>query len=202
MDVLNAVESRRAVKSFDPAHKLTQQEIDRLFTAARLSPTSFNIQHWRFVVVQDVAQRQKIRAAAWDQAQITDASLLVVLCGDVKAWEKEPKRYWYLAPPETQDLMAGMIDQFYRGREQVQRDEVMRSVGIAAQTLMLTAQEMGYESCPMIGFDADEVGKIINLPNDHAIGMIVVIGKKLADAKPRAGALDVAETVIYDRFIA
>ena len=49
------------------------------------------------------------------------------------------------------------IDQYYRGKDQVQRDEAMRSCGIAAQTLMLAAKSMGYDSCPMDGFDFDEV---------------------------------------------
>ena len=56
-----------------------------------------------------------------------------------------------------------MIPSFYGKNEQLQRDEAMRSVGIAAQTLMLAAKDMGYDSCPMIGFDPVKVSEIINL---------------------------------------
>lgn len=200
MKVSQAVANRRAVKQFDSNHRMPQEDINALLDAARLSPTSFNIQNWRFVVVQDPELRRQIRSASWNQAQVTDASILVLLCADVKAWEKEPERYWRLAPKETQDMLVPMIGNFYRGRDQIQRDEAMRSVGITAQTLMLMAQEMGYDSCPMIGFDADAVAKIINLPSDHVIGMMLPIGKKLQDAKPRSGSLDASEVVIWDRF--
>ena len=76
----------------------------------------------------------------------------------------------------------------------------MRSCGIAAQTLMLAAKEMGYDSCPMDGFDFDAVGKLINLPDDHAIAMFVAVGKALQPAYPRSGPLAVAEVVVQDRF--
>jgi nitroreductase len=200
MNVRQAVEARRAVKHYDPAHEMPQADIDALMDAARLSPTSFNIQNWRFVLVRNKDARAKIRAVAWDQAQMTDASLLIVLCADIKSWEKNPKRYFKNASTEVQDMMAGMIDQFYRGREQIQRDEAIRSVGIAAQTIMLTAKELGYDSCPMIGFDADAVAKIINLPQDHLIGMMVAVGKKTQDARPRSGPIELSEAVIIDKF--
>ena len=64
----------------------------------------------------------------------------------------------------------------YKGNEQVQRDEAMRSCGIAAQTLMLAAKAMGYDSCPMDGFDFEAVGKLINLPADHLISMVPYSG--------------------------
>lgn len=85
MDTKLAIESRRAVKHFDPDHKITDAEKDELFRLTMLSPTSFNIQHWRFVVVKDESLRREIRANAWVQAQITDASMLVVICTDVNA---------------------------------------------------------------------------------------------------------------------
>lgn len=71
-----------------------EDEIRELMSPAMLSPTAFNIQHWRFVQVRDPALREEIRAACWMQPQITDASLLVVICADVKAWPKSPERYW------------------------------------------------------------------------------------------------------------
>lgn len=200
MNVSTAIESRRAVKAFDPDHSMSVAEIERLMSLAVLSPTAFNIQNWRFVLVRDPALRRQIRAAAWDQAQVTDASLLVVLTADLKAWEKEPARYWRNAPQPVQDYLVPAIGQYYAGREQVQRDEAMRSCGIAAMTLMLAAQEMGYASCPMDGFDFDAVGKLINLPQDHAVAMFVVIGKGIKEAMPRGGQLALNEVVIADRF--
>jgi nitroreductase len=200
MNVSEAIETRRAVKLFDPECCMTQNETERLMELARLAPTAFNIQNWRFVLVTDPALRQQIREVAWNQAQVTDASLLIILTADLKSWEKEPRRYWRLAAEPVQDFMAPAIDQYYRGREQVQRDEAMRSCGIAAQTLMLSARELGYDSCPMDGFDFDAVGKLINLPADHAIAMFVAVGKSLKPAHPRSGPLAADQVIIHNRF--
>lgn len=200
MNVIETIEARRAVKHFDPEHRMTEAEVGELMRLAVLSPTAFNIQNWRFVLVRDPELRKQVRAVAWDQAQVTDASLLVVLCADLKAWEKAPERYWAGAPQPVRDYLVPAINQYYRGREWVQRDEGMRSCGIAAQTLMLAAKAMGYDSCPMDGFDYGEVGRLLNLPADHAVAMFVAIGKGTQEAWPRPGQLPLEEVVVQDRF--
>ena len=200
MNTFEAITQRRAVKQFDPNHQMPQAEIDQLFSLAILSPTAFNIQNWRFVLVQNPELRRSIRSVSWNQARVTDASLLVILCADIKSWEKEPGRYWRNASQETQDFLLPAIDNYYRGLEQVQRDEAMRSCGMAAQTLMLTAKAMGYDSCPMDGFDFAAVGNLINVPEDHVIALFVAIGKALSPAHPRGGQLALSEVLIYDKF--
>lgn len=200
MSVSEVIKTRRAVKHYDPDHVMSDEEINELFSLAVLSPTAFNIQNWRFVVVSDPELRKKVRAVSWDQAQVTDASLLIVMCADLKSWEKKPERYWKTAPQEVQDFMVPAIDNYYRDKDQVQRDEAMRSCGMAAQTLMLAAKSMGYDSCPMDGFDFDEVGKLINLPNDHVISMFVAVGKATQEARPRGGQLPLDQVLIHDQF--
>ena len=200
MNTEEAIKTRRAIKHYDPAHRMTDEEIKKLLSLAILSPTAFNIQNWRYVLVHDKELRKKIRAEAWDQAQVTDASLLIVLCADLNTWQKNPVRYWKNTSKEVQEFMVPAIDGYYRGREQVQRDEAMRSCGIAAQTLMLAAKSMGYDSCPMDGFDFDKVAELIKLPDDHVIAMFVVIGKGIKDAWPRPGQLALDEVVIENSF--
>lgn len=200
MHVIEAIENRRSVKAYDPSHVMSETEIEKLMSLAVLSPTAFNIQNWRFVLVQDPELRKQVRAASWDQAQVTDASLLVVLVADLKAWEKEPHRYWRNAEQPVQDYLLNAIDNYYRGKEQVQRDEGMRSCGIAAATLMLAAKELGYDSCPMDGFDFDAVAKLLNLPADHVPAMYVAIGKGIQPARPRGGQLALNEVVIHNQF--
>lgn len=200
MEVFEAIRSRRAVKHFDPGHELSEEELDQLLTAAIQSPTSFNIQHWRFVVVRDPELRQRIRDNGNDQAQMTDASVLVVMTADVKAWQKNPARYWRDAPPEVAELLVGWMGPFHEGKEQLQRDEAQRSIGMAMQTLMLAAQGLGYDSCPMIGFDHEAVAEMIRLPADHCIGPMVAIGKRTKDPWPKPGQLPLEEVVVTDRF--
>lgn len=200
MNVSAAIQTRRAVKHFDPDHKMTKKELEKLLSLGLLSPTAFNLQNWRFVVVQDPELRKQIRKVSWDQTQVTDASLLIILCADLKAWEKEPIRYWHSAPQPVQEFIVPAIQQYYNGLDQVQRDEAMRSCGIAAQTLMLAAKSMGYDSCPMDGFDFEAVGELINLPDDHAICMFVAIGKGIKEAQPPRDKLPVEDVIITDKF--
>lgn len=200
MDLHTAIAERRAVKHFDSSHRLSDAEVATLYENALLSPTSFNIQHWRFLRITDSETRAAIRAAAWDQAQVTDASELVLVCADVNAWKKEPQRYWRDAPQEAQEMLIPMLQGFYEGREWIQRDEAIRSGSIASQTLMLTAKAMGYDSCPMIGFDQDEVAKLVNLPEDHVFVMMIAIGKAVEPARNRGGQLPLSEVVLQNSF--
>lgn len=200
MNTFDAIEARRSVKHYDPAFVMPEEDLQKILDAALLSPTSFNIQNWRFVVVRDVDQKAKLREAAWGQEQVTNASATMLLCADLNAWDQEPERYWKNAPDETQQMLVPMIRKFYGASESLQHDEAIRSIGIASQTIMLAAKALGYDSCPMIGFDPKAVGEIINVPENHVIGLMITIGKALKPAHARGGQLDKSEVVVYDQF--
>jgi nitroreductase len=200
MNVSESIQARRSIKAFDTSVVIPPSDFKRLIELTLLTPSSFNIQHWRFVHVTDKSKREQIRAVAWNQAQITDASDLVLVCADTKAWANNPAQYWEGAPPEVVDYMVNAIPSFYKENPVAQRDEAIRSVGMAAQTLMLAAQSMGYDSGPMIGFDPSAVAKIINLPDDYIIGMAIVLGKKLSEPRPRVGKLSVNQVLFENSF--
>ena len=200
MQVSEAIRARRAIKWYDPEHKMPEETFAQLMQYAILAPTAFNIQNWRFVRVTDAEQRRAIRAVAWDQAQVTDASELLVLCCDNRAWRRQPERYWRNAPQEVQDFLVPAIDDYYRDKPQVERDEGMRSCGLVGQTIMLMAKELGYDSCPMDGFDYEAVGKLINLPDDHAIAFMIAIGKGIKEPWPKPGQLSLDEVLVENRF--
>jgi len=201
MQVQEAIYARRAIKHFDASHEMTAEEEKQLLETTIQAPTSFNIQHWRFVILRDPDLRSKIRKDYGnDQSQMTDASLLVLFTADTKAWAKNPERYWTNAPQEVSDLLVGWMGPFHEGREWLQRDEAQRSIGMAMQTLMLAAKAMGYDSCPMIGFDIDEVAQLIRLPEDHVMGPMVAIGKGTKDAWPKPGQLTLDELVVENGF--
>ncbi|NDV61705.1 nitroreductase family protein [Puniceicoccales bacterium CK1056] len=200
MNTFTAIRERRAIKHYDPDHVMSDEEIHELMELTMQSPTAFNIQHWRLIVVKNPEIRKQIREAAWDQAQVTDASLLVILCANKSAWKDQPEKYWVNAPKPVQDFLVPAIGQYYENREQVQRDECMRSCGIAGQTMMLAAKAMGYDSCPMDGFDFDKVGEIINLPEDHLISFMIAVGKGIQPAWPKPGQLAYDTVVRTDSF--
>ena len=200
MELFDAIYQRRAIKAFDPEHIVSADDEKRLFEAAIQAPTSFNIQHWRFVVVRDKALRSEMRKLGNDQSQITDASLLVIMTADTKAWQKNPARYWEQAPKDVADLLVGWMGPFHDGREWLQRDEAQRSIGMAMQTLMLAAKGIGLDSCPMIGFDIEAVAKLINLPADHVMGPMVAIGKGTKAPWPKPGQLSLNEVLVDNKF--
>lgn len=200
MELFDAIYQRRAIKAFDPAYTISSDDEKKLFEAAIQAPTSFNIQHWRFVVVRDKDLRTEMRKLGNDQAQITDSSLLVIMTADMKAWQKNPARYWTEAPKEVADLLIGWMGPFHDGREWLQRDEAQRSIGMAMQTLMLAAKGIGLDSCPMIGFDIEAVAKLINLPADHVMGPMVAIGKGTKAPWPKPGQLTLNEVLVNNKF--
>ena len=199
METITAIKERRSVKHYDSAHEMSESNINALLEMALLSPTSFNMQNWRFVVVTDAEKRAAIQAVAWNQAQVTEASITILLCAKLNAYE-DAGRYWVHAPQPVQDMLVPMIAPFYQNSAQLRRDEAMRSIGIAAQTLMLTAKSMGYDSCPMIGFDPEKVAEIIDLPENHVIGMMLTVGKALKEANARSGQLPYDEVVFRNGF--
>ncbi|NTV48413.1 MAG: nitroreductase family protein [Geobacteraceae bacterium] len=200
MNVSTAILERRAEKMFDPTFVINDDQVTQLLDKAVLSPTAFNIQNWRIVRVKDPELRQKIREVAWNQDKVTDASLLFVLCADLNAWAKEPARYWKDAPQMYQDMLIPAIDAYYRDKPKVQRDEAMRSCGMIAMSIMLLAQEQGWHSCPMDGFDFDAVGKLINLPEDHVVSLMIAVGKRTQESFPRVGKLPLDEICFEDSF--
>ncbi len=200
MDVFTAIQARRSVKHYDSDAELSDQQFQQLMSATLLSPTSYNIQHWRFVRIQDSELRKALKTAAWEQSQVTDASEVIVICADIDAWKDRPERYWARADVDTQNLLVPMIDSFYGGKPQLQRDEAIRSCGIAAQTLMLAAKAMGLDSNPMIGFDGEQVANLIKLPDNHLIAMIVTIGKASKAARPRGGQLALDDVLFTNGF--
>ena len=97
MDTLEAIKTRRSTKSFDKNHKMTKDEITQLLELAILSPTSYNIQNWRFVTVTEQSLKDKLSELSHGQQQVSEASLVIVLCADLNSWDKKPERSDYNA---------------------------------------------------------------------------------------------------------
>jgi len=201
MNTIEAIKKRRSIRHYDPSFKISDGEIKQLIELAMLSPTSYNIQHWKFVVVDDPKLRSEIKDAAYGQVQVEEASVLILVVTDIKAWEKDMSEKWKNVPKEIGDYMATSSHQFYLNKEQLQRDEAIRSASFATQTLILAATAMGYSSGIMIGFDFDKAAELINLPENHIISNLVVIGKGIKDAHPRGGQTPVEEVLINNKFL-
>jgi nitroreductase len=197
--VSQALEARRSVRWFDPQWRMSEEEFSHLMSHVVLSPTANNIQNWRFVRVTDKEQREAIRRLAFDQSQITDASELVIFCYNEKAWQESPERYWRDAPQEVAEMVLGNFAPYFT-QPGVEHEEGLRSCGMAAMSMMLLAKEMGYDTCPMAGFDFTAVAEVILLPPEHRIAMMVAIGKQVKQPWPRSGQLPLSEVLMENRF--
>ena len=200
MDTFEAIKTRRAIKKFDNSYKMSSEDIKSLMEHVILSPTSYNQQNWRFITITEQDVKDKISKAARDQSQPKDGSLVIILCGNMNAWKEEPLRYWKNNTPEKQELVKNSLSKKYADSPQNRRDEAIRSCGFAGQTIMLAARQMGLDSCPMVGFEYDELADIIKLPDDHLIVLMIVVGKSLEPAGERGGQLPLDQVVFENHF--
>lgn len=199
LSVFDALETRRAIKVYDPAFQLDDDAVRRLLTAAALAPTAFNIQNRHVVVVRDVQRKSMLQEAAFGQPQVAQASAVFVLCADLAA-HRRTHRYLRNAPPAARVGMEASIAAAFDGDEPKQREEGVRSTAMMAMALMLAATEMGLDSGPMTGFDPARVSALLDLDAGHPPTMLVVVGRGARVAFPRLGLLDLEEFVSVEHF--
>jgi len=185
MDFTRIVTTRRSVAKYVPDQTITDAELKTLFEKVALTPSSFNLQHWRFVVVRDAIRKAELRKAAFGQEQVEAASAVIVVAGKLNAHVDAPEIY-ATAPETVRTTLLPMIQKFYGSNPAFQRDEAIRSASLAAMTLMYAACDMGYATGPLIGFDPAEVSRLTGLDDQHIPAMLVVIGKQASDIRPRA----------------
>ena len=188
------VQDRRSVKHYDPSYRLSDEDLRRLFSTVILSPSSFNLQHWRFVVVRDLERKKALRKAAYDQEQVEKASAVILVAARLAAHE-DADRIYRDVPEKVRSAMLPMIRGFYEGRPDLQRDEAIRSASLAAMTLMFAAQNQGLATGPMIGFDPEAVSSLLGLEPGHIPVMLVVIGKPVGEMRSRGSRLPLPEVV-------
>ena len=169
---------RRSVKQFDAEVKISDIDLQDIIKAASSAPSAFNIQHWRVVQIKDRDIKQQLHTLAWKQPQILTASELLVICMDVRAWDKEELPFCHAPNQEAKDKFKSMLTNIYANNYQLQRDEAQRSASLFSMSLMLQAQAKGYQTCPMSGFDYYKVGKLLKLPPNIEICMLVALGKE------------------------
>ncbi|CAN1514435.1 transcription elongation factor regulatory protein [Methylophilaceae bacterium] len=137
LDALEIEREQLKQKKDDPIakQKIAIVERDMRYYAAQIEPAILT------------APREEDHAIVLFGAKVTvedeEASILIVLVADLMAWNKEPSRYWKDAPKPVQDYLVPAIQKYYDGKTEAQRDEAMRSFGMAAMNLMLTAKSMG-----------------------------------------------------------
>lgn len=199
MEFADVVNARCSIKTYDPEHELSDADLTRLFELTIRAPSSFNLQHWRFIVLRDPDVRAQVEAASWGQKQVTEASVTIVVVGKLGAHD-DAARIYASTPEEVQKKLVPMIGGFYATNDQLQRDEAVRSGSLASMVLMLAAVEMGLSTCPMIGFDPKKVSEICGIDEEtHVPVMLITLGKQRGEKPYSSDRLPVSEVVTFDR---
>lgn len=202
---LDSIKHRVSANAFDASRTLARAEIEDLVSCALEAPSSFNLQHTRFIAVVDTAQKEKLKALSWNQAKVSDAAVTFIILGDTLAHEKLPELMGRAV--KTGAIDQGVADWFVTGaagfydnykNERLVRDELIRSASFAAMALMLAADAKGLASGPMIGFDSVGVQKAFNIPERYVPVLTLAVGYAGEGNWPRKPRLTVAETLAFD----
>lgn len=165
--IINSLNWREATKKFDPEKKLTGEQLDTLLEAARLSPSSYGLQPWSFVVVNDPETRAKLRKVSWDQSQVTDASHLIVFAAKMPDDALIDAYIADMAKTRgvTEESLVGfsiMMKGAVASMSEAKRLEwAEKQVYCSLGVVLAAAATLGIDSCPIEGFDAAKYDEIL-----------------------------------------
>lgn len=180
MQFKDIVMQRYAVKKFD-GRKIPGEKVRELLELVRYAPSALNLQPWKIKVVTDEAQKEQLKPAAFDQEQITTCSHLLVFCADPD-YDSLIERLGALlaknhAPKEMQEMIVGMAKQFTGPMSPEQRlGWSMAQTYLALGNALNGAKALGFDSCPMGGFNPAEFSRILKIPNPLVPVMLCPLG--------------------------
>jgi nitroreductase len=205
LDVPTAIVRRRSIKAFKP-EPIAPDLLNQLLELTVAAPSSWNLQDWRIVVVQDTAQRQALCAAASNQPQIIQAPVTFVFAADAAAWKKDPTPIYEQAmgngawTESTVDYFQKAVPQFQENLGDKQREYAIKDAMIAATHLVLAAESLGLSTCLMNGWMEENVKEVIGAADnpDLAIAVLVPVGYA-AEPRLNPGRLPLSDNVFIDR---
>ena len=189
MEFKDIVMKRYATKLFD-GRKIPQEKIDELFEVIRNAPSSFNIQPWVIKVITDSDTKDKLYPASFNQAQVKSCSHLLVFCAnkDIKGNIDKLEKLMIKTSGENEKVKQSI--QVMRNWEKSLSDEkrlswAQRQTYLALGNALNGAKSLGFDSCPMEGFNPAEYSKILNLPSNLAPAALCTIGYAADKPKPK-----------------
>ncbi|MCL1698273.1 MULTISPECIES: nitroreductase family protein [unclassified Lysinibacillus] len=193
MEFAKVLDKRRSVNNFIEGIKMGEEDIRPILEDVKLAPSAFNLQHTSYIVVLDEEKKEKVREAAYGQYKIHSASAVVLVLGDKEAYKN------------TANLNQGMVDlgiinahelenmvdettKFYEERgEEFMKEEAIRNASLSAMLFMLAAKNRGWDTCPMIGFDQQQMRELFHVPETHEIALLITIGKEKESSRRLRG---------------
>jgi nitroreductase len=191
-ELLQALEWRYATKVFDPAKKIPADTWQTLERALVLTPTSYGLQPYKFLVINDPARREELVPHSWGQKQVVDASHFVVFTAKMKMTESDVNKLIQRTvetrklPPDSLNAYRGMMlgDVVNGPRGKIAHEWAARQTYIALGNLMTCAAVLGVDACPMEGLVPAEYDKVLNLNGSgYATVVACALGYRSADDK-------------------
>ncbi|MBD1380683.1 nitroreductase family protein [Metabacillus arenae] len=204
MEFEAVISSRRSVKTYKKDVVISKEELEEIIYLASLSPSAWNLQQWHFLIVTDDEEKERLKKAAWGQPKVKDASATIVVLGDLLAYERaeEVANDWIsknMLPENAKEQLISNVHSFYED-DRTKRDEAVRGASLAAMSIMYAAENKGYSTCPMIGFDPEEVCSSFQIPDHLVPVMMMTIGVGEDAPKERGYRRRPAEIITYNTF--
>ena len=189
MQFKDIVMGRYATKKFDGV-KIPDEKIDELIELVRFAPSALNIQPWRIRIITDQNVKDQLKPAAFNQEQITTCSHLLVFCADpdyaglIKKLERLLKEN--SIPEEMQTMIIGMVSHFADAMTQEQQFAWSQAqTYLALGNAINGAKSLGFDSCPMGGFDPVEFTRILDIPAPLVPVMLCPVGYAADSPMPK-----------------
>ncbi len=180
--ILNQLNWRYAVKTFDPTKKVSDEDWETLEQALLLAPSSYGLQPYKFIVITDATKKEELKPAAWGQSQITDSSHLVVVAYKKSLSDKDIEEFVDLIV-ETRGTPREMLAEYEGAMKNSAKQATeggymetwnSRQAYIALGFLLETAAILGIDACPMEGFQPEEFNRILGLEDYSAVALCAV----------------------------
>ncbi|MCI4129265.1 nitroreductase family protein [Bacillus haynesii] len=193
MEFNELIEMRHSANNFLEDVQITVKDLEPIFEDIKLAPSAFNLQHAEYKVILDKDLKEKVREAANGQYKVHSASAVILVTGDRYAYRQTEKinegmrDLGMIKDFELQEMIENNTD-FYESRgEQFMKEEAIRNASLSAMMFMLAAKNRGWDTCPMIGFDSDQVRELLEIPDTHEIVLMITIGKEKESSRRLRG---------------
>ena len=200
-----AIRGRRSTPSFDGS-PMDAGDLRKILEAGLSAPSGYNMQPWRFVVVQSADQKKRLRAASYNQAKVEESPAVIVACGDADGWRKDLDLMLH------QGLEGGMPES-YAAQARISVPKYLSSfsgdqmkgwlnkqVMLAFTHMLLMAEVLGYDTAPLEGFEQEKVHEVLRLPMSFWVVALLAIGHGKGPDKFDGGRFDLNHTVFSEEF--
>jgi len=199
---------RNATKHFDSTRKINDQDWDLLKKSLRLAPSSFGLQPWHFIVVQDPALRERLSEATWHQAQVTECSHMIVLCAlknvdcpTIDHYIDRMAEQHGVSVESLSKIRRRLVETLVEGpRQETIYEWTRRQAYLALGFLLLSAAELEIDACPMEGLEPESYDRILGLEKGPwATVAIATLGYRLStDAYKTQDKVRFPETEVFE----